>query len=84
MAVRMIVRVAIMGMDMKSGSRNILSLPAFEVEVDLISEVEGGNRIVENRLVHTEVAKGANSHVAADSRKTIEVENLHGNLWEGN
>lgn len=69
-----------MRVDVKFRARDVLSLGALEVEVDFLFEAEGGYRPAKNRLIHAEVAQGTDGHIAADSRKTIEVKNLHGKL----
>ena len=62
-----VVGVRVVGVDVKFGPRDVLALCALEVNVDLIFEAKGCDRILKNRLLHTEVAKGSDGHVAADS-----------------
>jgi len=46
-------------------------------EVQLCAQVERGDGILKNREGHARIYQGAEKHIAANSRKTVEVGDLH-------
>lgn len=83
--VMFMMRPMMMGMGMNSefDPGDVLFRSPVKMGVDFISQPQSGNRPVKNILIHTEVPKGADGHVAADSGKTIKVKNSHGNFLDG-
>jgi hypothetical protein len=65
-------------MDLEFPSGYALPRVAMEVQMNLVPEPEGRHRVAKNLLAHAKVAQGPDCHVAADSRKAIEVEDSHG------
>jgi hypothetical protein len=67
-------------MDLEFPSGNALPRVAMEVQMNLVPEPEGRHGVLKNLFGHAEVAQGPDRHVAAHSRKAIEVEDSHGNF----
>jgi hypothetical protein len=61
------VRWVIVCVHLEARSRDALALIPGKVQVNFITKSKGGHRLLKNRFWDTQIAQGADSHVAADS-----------------
>jgi hypothetical protein len=61
------VRWMIVCVHLEARSRNALALIPCKVQVNFITKTKGRHRLLKNGFWDTQIAQGADSHVAADS-----------------
>lgn len=75
--VRMGGGAVMVSMNLEFPAGDIAAFAAMEVSMELVLQTNALQCIKEDGFLHSQVPKGTNRHVAADTGKAIEIESLH-------